>query len=298
MTIMDRSLCVWLACTLTVFMGSLTRGTALAGESFLADVGVQVALIHQETTDLNRRTQAVRLDLESGDLRRQSPVTFSRRSANFIVFGPADNRLVADVLESAERLRRDLAVLWFGDELPDGRQPTIIEVTLTGDVDQGLTWYGASGTGSCHRVWLSTNRDRATGSTLAHELTHVLMHERFPQGMPAWANEGVASLQDDAARHERQCLYLEEFVRAGRWPSLARMLDTRAIDPADEALYAVSKSLTRYLLTRANRQTFLTFVDDGSAHGWTSALRTHYAIGSSAELQQLWQDWVLTSGER
>lgn len=214
------------------------------------------------------------------------------RSANFLVFAPPGDALAEQVLHSAERLRCEIALDWFGAELPAAERRTIIQVRPSYSEDEGLTMLTGDHAESRHRVWLTTQPRRARGTTLAHELTHVLMHSRFPHGMPAWANEGAASLQDDADRHARRRDLLSQFVCTGHWPSLQRLLGAPAITPTDERAYAVATSLTRFLLTQADRATFLNFVAAGQQVGWDAALRRHYAIDTTAELQRHWQQWV------
>ena len=69
-----------------------------------------------------------------------------------------------------------------------------------------------------HRVWLTTSKRRALGSTLAHEITHLVLNARFSDGMPAWANEGIASLRDDAGRSAERQKILRRFARRNEWP--------------------------------------------------------------------------------
>jgi hypothetical protein len=213
---------------------------------------------------------------------------------NFTVLAPRGDNLAEKILRSAEELRRGIALHWLGKELPEGQGLTHITLKISKDKDEGLTLLCGPGraTPGDHRVWLETSPERATGTTLAHEITHIVLAVRFPKGMPAWANEGIASLEDDEERHHARQELVRQWTRSGQWPSLDRVLYLRTMAPSDQASYAASVSLTEFLLTKAEPRALIDCVERAQLDGWDAALGKCYGIGSIAELQRQWQEWA------
>ena len=213
---------------------------------------------------------------------------------NFTVVAPRGEHLAAKVLSRAEELRRNIALEWLGEELPEGQGRTHITVELAKDKDEGLTWLCGPGRAvrGDHRMWLTTSRERAVGSTLEHEITHVVLAVRFPKGMPVWANEGIASLADDVERHRTRRELQQQWARSGQWPSLEKVLYQRTLPPSDQAGYAASVSLTEFLLTKGDRRALIAFIQQAGQDGWDAALGKCYGIADIGELQRQWQAWA------
>lgn len=216
---------------------------------------------------------------------------------NFTVLAPSGGFFARKVSDRAESLRKEIALSWLGREIAEGKEFTHINVILSDEADTGLTLLAGPGRAlpGNNRIQLETTRDRALGSTLAHEIVHVVLASRFPQGMPAFASEGIASLYDDEERVSVRRQLLSEFARTNRWPSLESLLRAQSIDPANGTGYATAASLTAFFLAQSDRVRFLAFVEDGSQSGWDRALAQHYRIASVGELQQRWQLWATRS---
>ena len=211
---------------------------------------------------------------------------------NYIVL-TADQQLAEDVLQSAQQFREQLANRWFGKPLPTGAGRTIIHIEVARDgQDRGLTWLIDSPQRKHHKVWLVTNQDRATGSTLQHEILHTLFATRYPEGLPAWIDEGAASLCDDAERFDIRRRVIDSFVRTGNWPDLRRTLNASTISKTNREAYSVAATVTQFLLTRGDRSKFLKFAVTGRNEGWDVALRQHYGMRGIDQLQQAWQQWA------
>jgi len=215
-------------------------------------------------------------------------------SKNFTVLAPRGGHLADEVLSRAEELRVHIAIAWLGQELPEGKGLTHITVELSKDKDEGLTLLAGPGRAvpGDNRMWLTTSRERATGSTLAHEVTHIVLATHFAKGMPVWVNEGIASLEDDEQRHETRRELVRQWARTGQWPSLEKLLDQRKIAPSDQASYAASVSLTEFLLAKGDRRELITFIERAQQEGWEAALNRSYGIRGVADLQRQWQTWA------
>ena len=214
-------------------------------------------------------------------------------SDNFIVMAP-DQPLADEVRDAAEGLRKQIALEWLGAELPPGKGRTVISVNIVEAANRGLTWLIDHPKRKMHSTWLTTSREGATGPLLAHEIVHVVLGTYFPGGLPAWANEGIASLQDGPKRDAIRDRILGSWARDASWPDIAQVLGAQTLPGSDQRAYAVAVSLTRYLLTRGDKPQFLRFAVEGKEQGWDEALRTHYRIQSVEELQASWQAWLST----
>ena len=217
---------------------------------------------------------------------------------HFAVNGPTPADAQA-VLKEASRLREEIAMHWFGSSLPDSEPVTVIHVKESATKDEGLTWLADRYETKSHFVWLTTDAQGALGSTLAHEIAHVCLAWRFPQGMPAWANEGIASSYDDQQRMATRNRILLQCAQTQSWPLIAGVLEARRIHPSDMKAYAVSASLVQFLLVQGSRDRLLEFVERGKRQGWNEALRHSYRIDGVGQLQRRWQRWIVErlSGE-
>lgn len=210
---------------------------------------------------------------------------------NFTVLAE-DDVLAADVLASANRFREQVAGDWLRIGLPPSVGETVIHVTLSADEDRGLTWPVDSPNRSMHKIWLTTSRQRANGSTLQHEIAHIVLATRYPQRLPAWADEGIAGTYDEDDRIELRRQIICWYAETGNWPSLESVFQMPTILNTDKKAYSVATSVTEFLLARGDKPTFVEFAAAGQQLGWDRALRDFYKIESVAALQKAWQAWA------
>jgi hypothetical protein len=224
-------------------------------------------------------------------------------SDNFTVFTPAyatdqDNQAYAqEVLRCAEMWRREIAREWLGEELPPSIGKTTVNVAFSEDRDAGLTWAKDDRHRAYHTLYMTTTPDRALGSTLAHEMVHVVLATRFPdpRRLPAWVEEGVASRYDDPARHTTRQQILSWMAKTGNWSDVETVMLSVNISTHDKAAYATASSITEFLLSRGDKHTLFEFGLHGTQSGWDTALERFYRIRSTAHLQRAWQQWVKQS---
>lgn len=212
-------------------------------------------------------------------------------SDNFLVVAP-DRQAAEAVLAAAEQHRRDLAVEWLGEELPPSVGMTVIHVEFSDQADKGLAWPIDTPARSLHKLWLVGRPEKVVGATLRHEITHIVLATQFPGRLPAWADEGAASLQDDPERRAVRSRLLAWWAETGNWPRLEAVFAKSTISPGDQASYAVAASLTEFLLNRGGKARFLRFAMDGKAAGYPAALMHHYQIAGIGALETQWQQWV------
>jgi hypothetical protein len=206
-----------------------------------------------------------------------------------------------DVLQAAEQLRSEIALEWVGEELPDRQGRTIVCIEFASDRDVGLTWAIDDPRRRFHSLTLTTSPELAMGTTLAHEMVHVVLATRYPhpQRLPPWLEEGIAGRYDDEARKWKRQQQIAAFVAARQWPRLSKVLSADRIHGTDRCSYAVATSLTGFLLSRDdNKPKLLAFGHYGGQHGWDIALRKYYGIPNVDALQLLWQQELLNRGRQ
>ncbi len=140
-------------------------------------------------------------------------------------------------------------------------------------------------------MWLTTSRERAAGSTLRHEIRHVVLNTRFPDRLPLWIEEGLASRSDDEQRQQLSRTTAAGLSRSG-WPGIRRVVETRAIHSSDQTTYTAATSLVNYLLTRGDTAKLLEFGELAKKSGWDPALDKCYGIAGLSELETRWHAWA------
>ena len=146
------------------------------------------------------------------------------------------------------------------------------------------------------------------GGTLVHELTHALVDFDFPE-IPDWFNEGLASLHEQCRFRENQhgptieglenwrLPGLQQAIRARKLGSIESLLATDEFRGRQEGLnYAQARYFCLYLERRGLLDDFYRRFRDthvGDPRG-SRALAAVVPDFSSAELDQQFQDWVLT----
>ena len=228
------------------------------------------------------------------------------QSANFTVEsfagGPSPDR-VAVLCESQ---RNELGRGWCDGELTawNPRCEIVVHATLT----KYIQAVGQNGSQTLGSSLIQVNEGRtisrridllvdAAGdlSALPHELTHVVMSERFAgQQPPHWFDEGAAMLADTLHKqslHERDC---RDAMRTGSAMPIAELLYLEQFTSANQmpAFYGQSASLTRFLCQKDDITKVARFACDATKVGYQQALVTHYKIESIEELERQWRHYV------
>ncbi len=126
---------------------------------------------------------------------------------------------------------------------------------------------------------------RANNQTLPHEITHLVLHRFFGNGIPLWLHEGFAEY---AASRCRAAFYRargynskprSSVVNAADYIPLAEFVSLASYPSAQNAVmafYAESEKLTRFLCAE-DKDAFLKFLDTMSKNAsFESALRAHF----------------------
>lgn len=218
----------------------------------------------------------------------------SARSENFLVTASTPE-FAERVAQTAETLRRDLAVHWLGVELPRWSQPCPIVV-------QDGERLGAGGATSFlfdrgevfgWQMNIQGTQERLLDSVLPHEITHTVFASHFRQPLPRWADEGACTtIEHDSERGKHQRM-LVDFLKTGRGISFSRMFAMKDYPRDVLPLYSQGHSLATFLIDRGGPRKFVQYVGAGLAsEQWPEATRRHYGFENLQELQDAWMTWV------
>lgn len=234
-----------------------------------------------------------------------------QESATFRVFCRPSLGVAKRFPAACEALRTQLQETWFGSA-SDTWSPRC-DIVVHPSVNEYVRELGpasrqSSGCASVdiqkgkvtlRRIDLRADADDWMNTALPHELTHVILAEKFTEKqIPRWADEGMAILTEPALRQtERRQSMQRAMARSGRLSAaeLASMKDYPAAERRD-AFYGESASLVAYLIERDSPARFLEFLQLSQKQGFDQALADVYRIRSSADLDAHWRPRLLDRG--
>lgn len=227
------------------------------------------------------------------------------RTTNFFVCSDQSHEQAVEMGRTAEAVRNEIRRRWL-DEFDDQPWSPRCHLVLH------RTWQGyvsAAGRGSeatvgsslvtvedgCitgRRIDLLCGGRSPSSSTLPHELTHVVLRERFVvAGVPRWADEGAAVLADSLDKRSLHRADLESaFTRRATFHA-AELLIADGYPPAERwgTFYGQSASLVEFLIERRTPARFVEFLQQADAEGYDAALDRCYDIADVDELDRLWR---------
>jgi hypothetical protein len=224
---------------------------------------------------------------------------------NFQVCCEKSGASAKELAERAESLRGALISKWLGNATPEMWRPRC-QIFLYANK---RSYVAAVGPGSEHTAGSSlVNADRQQitrrridlvgdqteflSAALPHELTHVILRDRFPAAPPPrWADEGMATLADTLAKQGRHHKDLLDALASGTTFRAGNLLAMEDYPRADRfgAFYGECVSLTEFLVDRSTPQQFVEFVARANRDGYDAALETCYGIHGARELDREWR---------
>lgn len=229
-------------------------------------------------------------------------------SPNFSVHSEDPSHPADRVAVQCERRRQHQQRRWLGESGSSLWRPRC-EVVVHANENAYLRCLGARaamtrGVSRIHRQshrivsrHISLMADPQSGelTALAHELTHLVLADRFKMSPPPrWVDEGTALLADDA---KKQWLHLRDLRGALSnhcCPSVREALAMRHYPPGTRrtAFYGLSLSLVGYLCELDDPAKVVDLAVLGNDCGYDAALREIYGIANTAELQRRWQRYL------
>ncbi len=230
-------------------------------------------------------------------------------SENFRLYHHSQTELATQLANLCEDSRQAIRKRWLGDS---GQKTWTIKCDVylypTSHEYQQKTRFPADSWGFADleigqgKVWMrrldlrSDVESRLTAVTI-HELTHVVLADRFAQRqIPRWADEGIALNSEPAKRQRDMRNWLAREIRQGRGFTLTQLLAMRHY-PTDKHLgdlfYAQSGSLIEFLLQQNSdsEEGVLRLVESSQQQAVNKPLQGV----SLARLEIEWKAWLLKS---
>jgi hypothetical protein len=234
------------------------------------------------------------------------------KSPSFEVYSYRGGPTTESMLKHCQSLREELHKKWLGTPFYEPWEPcckVVLHATRNSYIQAigrgGIRSYGSSLIRSDgkriakRRIDLLANPD-GQFTALTHELTHVILADRFvADHPPLWANEGIATLADSATKRS---LHRNDCMAALRNGTSFRMIDLLQLDQFTSphqvpAFYGQSLSLVQFLVERDEPSKFVPFLELAKEEGYDHALREVYDIDGVVQLETLWRDFAASGGK-
>jgi hypothetical protein len=227
-----------------------------------------------------------------GDLIPAIDITVSQaRSINFNVAGVSESEC-AKIAAAAEQHRKDLAQLWLGKELDKWPKPCPVQAKIDHAGCASATTFQFSKEFSIGGMSLSGTREQIFASLLPHEVTHTVLADHFRKPVPRWADEGAAIMAESPTEQTRHVQAMAGLLKEGRAMRLSHLFKLTEYPNDVMTLYAQGYTVTRFLVERKDRATFLAFVKAGSKGNWDAAAHESYGFENVNELEYQWLEWM------
>ncbi|MCI0335254.1 MAG: hypothetical protein L0228_18755 [Planctomycetes bacterium] len=194
---------------------------------------------------------------------------------------------------------------WLGKDTPDAWNP-LCQIVLHGSRRSYIEAVGRGGDRTVGSSSIKTSKGRIVArridlleadtdflnAALPHELTHVVLSEKFASDpLPRWADEGIAILADPQAKQGRHRNDLRIAYSNGTAFHAAALLAMEDYPRPDRfgAFYGQSASLTAFLVGRKSPAQFVAFMERARLEGYDSALQGCYEIDGIGELDRQWR---------
>src|SRR5829696_6195798 len=146
------------------------------------------------------------------------------RTKNFLV-DAATPEIAKHIGDWAEHHRKQKAIEWLGQHMPDWGQPCPLKVKVSYNGSGGATSFAFDrGRILSIDMQIEGTLERLTYSVLPHEVTHTVFAHHFRQPVPRWADEGGSVLSEDDQERARHDTLVRQILNApGRMIPLRRL---------------------------------------------------------------------------
>jgi hypothetical protein len=213
---------------------------------------------------------------------------------NFVV-ETSDPQLCEQIGQTAEKLRREMAISWLGKTMPDWSAPCTMTVQVGPNLGAGgaTTFLFDRGEVYGWRMTIQGSAERILDSVLPHEITHMVFASHFRCPLPRWADEGGATSVEHISEKQKHNHMLVQFLHTNRGIAFNQMFAMTEYPQDVMPLYAQGYSLAEYLIEQGGRPRFLAFLGEGmKADDWNAAAKRYYGYRDLGVLQNSWLSWV------
>jgi hypothetical protein len=222
-------------------------------------------------------------------------------SPNFRVIA-RNASLANQVAAEAERTRKELAIHWLGQEIPNWPQPCPLIVNDGNMLANGETKYTLIPEGGVanFQMTVSGSVERILDSVLPHEITHTILASHFSalgKPIPRWADEGACTTVEHVSERSKHDLMLVRYLSEGRGIPFAVLFSLRDYPPDIMPLYAQGYRLSCFLIAQGGPRQFVKFLERGmETEDWVAAVEEFYEYPLIGKLQTAWNAWVGDGG--
>lgn len=217
------------------------------------------------------------------------------RSQNFMV-STVDPEFAQQLLAQAEKSRRELAMEWFGKELPPAAQPVSLTAVDVGPqvLASGVTEFSFHGaTPHSFQMVVAGSKERILDSVLPHEVLHTVFATFFGRPVIRWADEGCCTTVEHESERRKQDKLLIEFLHTDRGIAFNKMFNMKNYPRDMLPLYSQGYSLCRFLIHQGGKHKFMEYLREGmSREQWDAVTKKHYGYEDLSDLQVTWLEWV------
>jgi hypothetical protein len=192
-------------------------------------------------------------------------------------------------------LRRELAILWLGGELPNWRNPCVVTIKTSPSLQSGgnATFIAKDGEVYDWKIEAQGSEQCVIDSVLPHEVMHTVLASYLRAHAPRWLDEGMATTME--AENERSGYRdrLVEYLRSSKGIAFNDMVALAEYPEDVWPFYSQAFSICEYLVMVGGRRRLVEFTKDGMRAGdWKAALKRYYGCESLGDLQRDWNAWI------
>lgn len=177
-----------------------------------------------------------------------------------------------------------------------GKSAYNMALNRPGDTSVGSTMMNFDqGRAVLRRIDLRADASDWSNAALPHELTHVVLGERFGgHALPRWADEGIAMLSESVEKHRERLNNLREVLSRRESLGIVDLIQMNRLPPSHQrdAFYGQSVALTSLLIRQSTPAQFADFIEDAQRRGIHSALQQRYSLDGLGALQRQWDQWT------
>ena len=216
-----------------------------------------------------------------------------------------------ELARHAESLRKSLSEKWLGHE-PAAPWVPKCQIALYSSQQSYVSAVGRGSERTVGSSLVDVTAGQITGrridllgggasylsAALPHELTHVVLKDRFPiTDLPRWADEGTAILADSQAKQARHLKDLRDSLARRSTFHAATLLTMDGYPQSDQwgVFYGQSVSLVKLLTQQKPAAQFVEFIEKANSAGYDAALQECYGIRDAKELDRQWRLSVKTT---
>ena len=225
-----------------------------------------------------------------------STKVYRYETRNFVITNAPTEEMAREFGETAERCRRELALLWLGQEMQNWSEKCPISVKvgeLGASGDTTFTFNHGEVYG--WEMNVQGTRERIADSVLPHEISHTIFASFFRRPLPRWIDEGAATSVEHISERSNYRRMLLEFVDPSvrRAIPFNRMVEMKEYPKDFLPLYSQCNSVAEFLIGQGGNRRFVEFAKAGlDSNDWNAAVRKYYGYDNLGDLQVVWIRWV------